>query len=133
MSTELTELEASIYAADDINTITTDPIPEWGGVVLELRSPDAEVRASLLRTWTEREQTLADLWPTFLWLCAYDPKTDEKVFTAPDAVERLKAKNGLVIQKLGQQCHALMGIGQEAYEEGKDGSSSTTSDSSSTD
>jgi hypothetical protein len=113
------------------------PVPEWGGLTLELRSPTGAERAALVSAFINVEETAATgvakmndltrMYPALIISCAYDPETGERVFSQMDdgTVAALNAKNGAVLERIAMACMPLVGLSPDAVEETKGGSSTS--------
>ena len=134
MSTDsAAKLRAAILESDDLEVDVID-VPEWGGVKLELRSPDGDERSALVQMWTSEddEMDIAKMFPAMIAVCAYDPESGERVFDVAD-LELLRKKNGAVLQRVGMRCQHLAGMSAEALEDAKGGSSLTLSGATTSD
>lgn len=132
-------LAQQILDADDVETLLFD-VPEWG-VKLELRSPTGEERQALVTTFIDLDASQATgavkmndlkrMYPALVIACAYDPDTGERLFEMDDGtVAALNRKNGAVLERVALACMPLAGLGEDAVEAAKDGSStSPTGDS----
>jgi hypothetical protein len=124
-----------IVGADDIRYETVE-VPEWGGAV-RLRSITGAERDR----YTNFVESLKDakgnlkkhdgLITRLLQLCLVDGKGDQ-LFSGAQ-VEKLKAKNGEVLERLATIASKLNGLSSEAIEEAKGNSPSEPSDESGTD
>lgn len=124
----MSSIEEQVYGVEDLSRINDVVVKEWG-ITVDLVSPSAEVRAVYIAAYmSEPDDAVraAMAYPMGIVMCCCAPGTDDRVFTAPDAVERLGKKNGRVVEALGQLCQKVMGLDEEEYEEGKDDSSSET-------
>lgn len=124
-----------IRSADD-RTVDPMEVPEWG-VTLHLVAPDAIARGNLQQA-IQGDRELEDysrFYARVIAATACDPDTGELLYDAAndDDVAELAAKNGAVVERVGKRGLKVAGMDAEAVDEGKDDSSSTPSDATSTD
>lgn len=127
-------LADQILEANDVETKLYN-VPEWG-VKLELRSPTGEERGALVSSFLDLEQSAATgspqmrdlktMYPSLVIACAYDPETGERVFEhTPGTIAALNGKNGAVLERVAMACMPLAGLSADEVEEGKDDSSTS--------
>ena len=102
-------LRDRILAARDIESRIVD-VPEWD-TKLELRTPTVLERGELISKFMRDEGTLdvVAMNPLLVAMCAHDPDTGERVFTADD-VDALYTKSSAVMERLGEICLELSGL-----------------------
>ena len=127
----MSSLRDAIRAADDLEKELV-PIPEWGGVTVEVRSMSAGVRVRTLRSARafDAETDAVAIYPSLVIECCFDPETGEKLFEAGDE-EWLLEKSVAALERLATAAMRVSSLSAEAVEAGKDDSSPTpTSDTS---
>lgn len=127
----MTALRDTILAAADTESEVVD-VPEWG-VKLEMRSPSARERTRMLKAAMIEGETTPDLekfGPALIVATAFDPDTGEQVFTVDDIVA-LGDKSAQVVERLSTVSMRLAGMRADAVDEGKDDSSTTPNDATS--
>lgn len=116
-------LRDKILAAQDIPTeIVT--IPEWGVDVL-VRGMSAGDRITLMQNafdQTTQQVNMSIVYPDVVVSCAFDPASDEAIFTDADKPAIL-AKSSAAVEKLANVGLRLSGIGKDEQDAaGKDSS-----------
>lgn len=119
-------LRDTILAYDDI---VREPVtvPEWGGMVIEMRTPTVSERGILISQFMKGDEVDYEaMYPALVVNTAYDPTTGEKIFTADD-IEPLKKKSSAAMERLGNVATRLSGMENAAKRmaEGKDDSTPT--------
>ncbi len=98
-----------IFDSNDISREMVT-VPEWGDVTFELRSPSLRQRMRLIDLGgVDGKVNTTTLYPWLLVICAFDPDTNEPVFT-PEDVEALTERSGEVIERLGDIAMRVSGI-----------------------
>ena len=123
-------LRDKILAAQDIPTeIVT--IPEWGVDVL-VRGMSAGDRITLMQNafdQTTQQVNMSIVYPDVVVSCAFDPASDEAIFTDADKPAIL-AKSSAAVEKLANVGLRLSGIGKDEQDAaGKDSSKLQNDDS----
>lgn len=132
-------LAQQILEANDVETVLHD-VPEWG-VKLELRSPTGDERAALVTAFIDVEASTATgkaqmrdlkrMYPTLIITCAYDPETGERIFEMTDqTIAALNGKRGDVLERIAMACMPLAGLSPDQVDEGKDDSSTSPTNGS---
>ena len=115
-------LKDKIKAAKDIETETVD-VKQWG-VKIEMRSMTGAQRARILNTDIEVDEKhpkqnrvmFEKLYPDIIVACAFDPTTNEPVFTDDDK-GWLMEKNCGPIEQLALVGMRLSGLSANALEQ----------------
>lgn len=128
-----------IQSADDLAQEEI-VVPEWNNVKLLLIAPDAVRRGTLMAAIHDDRADLGrDDFGTFharmICACAADPDTRELLYDLnnPEDIAAVASKNGNVVERVGRRCLIVAGMDGEAVEAGKDDSSSTPNDATSSD
>lgn len=125
-------LRDKILAAQDIPTEVVT-IPEWGVDVL-VRGMSAGDRITLMQNafdQTTQQVNMSIVYPDVVVSCAFDPASDEAIFTDADKPAIL-AKSSAAVEKLANVGLRLSGIGKDEQDAaGKDSSKPQNDGSSS--
>lgn len=112
------ELRKTILNTDDIQKETV-PIPEWGGVVVEVRGMTSGDRFKLLQNTSVDGKVNFQRWfPDLVIASVFDPETGEQVFEPADR-DALLAKSGKVIGNLAEVASRLSGLSDADVEAAK--------------
>lgn len=125
-------LRDKILAAQDIPAEVVT-IPEWGVDVL-VRGMSAGDRITLMQNafdQTTQQVNMSIVYPDVVVACAFDPASDEAIFSNDDKAAIL-AKSSAAVERLANVGLRLSGIGKDEQDAaGKDSSKSQNADSSS--
>jgi len=98
----MSTLSEKIFSVNDI-TKELVTVPEWGNLVVEVRSVTALERASITGDATDMANggkiDVAQMFSSALIAGLYDPETNEPIFSESDRVAILN-RNGGVVERL---------------------------------
>ena len=125
-------LRDKIFAAKDIPSENLH-VPEWE-VDLVIKGMTAGERVTLMQNAYDvktEQVNMSRVYPDVVVSCAYDPETDEPVFSDSDK-DALMSKSSAAIEKIADVGLRLSGIGKDQQDAaGKDSSSTPNDDTSS--
>ena len=124
-------LRDKILAAQDIPAEVVT-IPEWGVDVL-VRGMSAGDRITLMQNAFDQatqQVNMSIVYPDVVVACAFDPASDEAIFTDADKPAIL-AKSSAAVEKLANVGLRLSGIGKDEQDAAGKGSSRSQNDDSS--
>lgn len=118
-------LREQILEYNDIE-VRSVPVPEWGGLVLEMRTPTVEARGQLISQFISEGTGKIDyvrMYPSLVVATAYVPGTEDRIFTLED-ITALQKKSAKALERLGAIAVELSGLEkpEERIEAGKDDS-----------
>ena len=111
------DLRDKILAANDIAAKQLS-IPEWGGVVIEVRAMNGLQRAKVISNALDKDGNVdtQNMYPDLLIASCYDPETGKPLFAEADRAA-LNQKNGAVLERIAQVAMNLAGITKTAIED----------------
>jgi hypothetical protein len=106
-------LRERILNSDDI---PSEPlhVKEWG-VDVVIKGMTGTERASFMEQYREEggeKINWQGLYPFLIIHCAYDPDTDERIFTPEDAVV-VNTKSGAALERVARTAMRLSGMGED--------------------
>lgn len=108
-------LRARILETEDL-PIEIVPVPEWGGVKVEVRGMNGLDRARFMQKVAGSDGVNFESWyPELIIATAHDPETGEKVFEKADK-DPLNRKAGAALSRLGDTAARLSGLGASDVE-----------------
>lgn len=127
----MTNLRDQIIAIDDIQTEEV-PVPEWNGIVIEVRGMNGHARAKYMEMFRDEDTGRINypaLYPTAIIECCFDPNTGEQVFNFDDEAI-INQKSGKALERLASVAMRLSGMSEDAEKEAGNDSPETESDGS---
>lgn len=121
-------LRDKILSYDDLVTQRVE-VPEWGGLVVELRTPTVLTRGQLVAQFMGDNAAVdyVRMYPSLIVATAYDPDTGEQLFTLDD-MDALAGKSSKAMERLASVAMELAGMTDaDQIEAGKDDSMTTPS------
>jgi len=111
------DLRASIFAIDDI-PVERVPVPEWGGIVIEVRGMTGGDRAAMMADVAENGSVdFSSMYADIIIKTSYNPATGARIFTDGDRAS-INAKSGLVVDRIAMVGMRLSGMsGEKAVDE----------------
>lgn len=100
-----------ILESDDLQAEIV-PVPEWGGVKVEVRGMSGTERARFMkRVSSDGGEVDFEVWyPELIIATAFDPDEGTKLFEKADR-DALNRKNGAALSRLGEKAARLSGLG----------------------
>lgn len=112
------KLRDAIIQADDIQ-VEVVPVPEWGGIQIEVRGMNGHARAKYMEMFRDEETGRINypaLYPTAIIECAYDPETGERIFNDDDE-PIINQKSGKALERLASVAMRLSGMSEDSEKE----------------
>lgn len=113
-------LKDKILSANDIASEMMT-IEEWG-VEIEVKGMTGAERAQIMEVLQNNKDNvpIADMLVKIFIFCAYDPETNEQIFTLDD-IDEVNAKNGSAIERVAIKALELSGLTADSLDQsGKD-------------
>lgn len=113
----MSNLREAIFGAEDSESEIV-PVPQWGGIEIEVRSMTGKSRAAFMESFTDDEGKVSweRLYPSLIIATSYDPETGERIFLPGDE-DALNAKSAAALEKVASVALRLSGLSDKAEEE----------------